>query len=81
MINMDGNQADEVEVFGLFGGDLPVMHQSRESDCGKWMGNCPHNVPMGAGVELKLKMNVRVEHKQCPDGKMMYIHDCNRNRA
>ncbi|PZT52141.1 hypothetical protein DN757_28890 [Paenibacillus silvae] len=26
--SMDGNQADEVEVFGLFGGDLPVMHQA-----------------------------------------------------
>ncbi|WDQ33025.1 MULTISPECIES: hypothetical protein [Paenibacillus] len=45
---IDGNQADEVEVFGLFGGDLPVMHQSREPDCGKWMGDCPHNAPVGA---------------------------------
>ncbi|MGW7162679.1 hypothetical protein [Paenibacillus taichungensis] len=46
---IDGNQADEVEVFGLFGGDLPVMHQSRKPDCGKWMGDCPHNAPVGAG--------------------------------
>ncbi|WP_434749288.1 hypothetical protein [Paenibacillus amylolyticus] len=52
---MDGNQADEVEVFGLFGGDLPVMHQSRKPDCGKWMGDCPHNAPVGAGDQIKLK--------------------------
>ncbi|WP_342552944.1 hypothetical protein [Paenibacillus sp. FSL R7-0652] len=52
---MDGNQADEVEVFGLFGGDLPVMHQSRKPDCGKWMGDCPHNAPVGAGDKTKLK--------------------------
>ncbi|KQY92903.1 hypothetical protein ASD24_21135 [Paenibacillus sp. Root52] len=32
MSRIDGNQADEVEVFGLFGGDLPVMHQSRKPD-------------------------------------------------
>ncbi|WP_128103655.1 hypothetical protein [Paenibacillus sp. DCT19] len=32
MNRINGNQADEVEVFGLFGGDLPVMHQSREPD-------------------------------------------------
>ncbi|WP_307220901.1 hypothetical protein [Paenibacillus tundrae] len=32
MSKIDGNQADEVEVFGLFGGDLPVMHQSRKPD-------------------------------------------------
>ncbi|MBR2564042.1 MAG: hypothetical protein IKE29_05400 [Paenibacillus sp.] len=69
MTNMDGNQADEVEVFEMFGGDLPVMHQSRESDCGKWMGDCPHNVPMGAGVEFKTKMNVRVEHSSAWTGK------------
>ncbi|WP_251643432.1 hypothetical protein [Paenibacillus illinoisensis] len=50
MIRIDGNQADEVEVFGLFGGDLPVMHYSRKPDCGKWMGDCPHNAPVGAGV-------------------------------
>ncbi|PAD71557.1 hypothetical protein [Paenibacillus sp. 7541] len=25
-------QADEVEVFGMFGGDLPVLHHSRKSD-------------------------------------------------
>lgn len=55
ILNMDGNQADEVEVFGLFGGDLPVMHQSRKPDCGKWMGDCPHNAPVGAGDKTKLK--------------------------
>ncbi|GAS83831.1 hypothetical protein BK131_27830 [Paenibacillus amylolyticus] len=46
LININGNQADEVEVFGLFGGDLPVKHQSRKPDCGKWMGDCPHNAPV-----------------------------------
>ncbi|MCP1131780.1 hypothetical protein NKT34_00505 [Paenibacillus polysaccharolyticus] len=53
---MDGNQADEVEVFGLFGGDLPVMHQSRKPDCGKWIGDCPHNAPVGAKDQIKFKM-------------------------
>lgn len=57
---MDGNQADEVEVFGLFGGDLPVMHQSRKPDCGKWMGDCPHNAPVGVRKKYK-QMNVREE--------------------
>ncbi|MEK3825426.1 MULTISPECIES: hypothetical protein [Paenibacillus] len=81
MGNMDGNQADEVEVFGLFGGDLPVMHQSRKPDCGKWIGDCPHNAPVGAKDQIKFKMNVLEERKQRADGKMMYIHDCIRNRA
>lgn len=72
---IDGNQADEVEVFGLFGGDLPVMHQSRKPDCGKWMGDCPHNAPVGA-ESTKIQMNVREEREQYADGKMMYIHDC-----
>lgn len=46
LIKINGNQADEVEVFGLFGGDLPVKHQSRKPDCGKWIGDCPHNAPV-----------------------------------
>ncbi|MEN1989419.1 MULTISPECIES: hypothetical protein [Paenibacillus] len=36
--NVHGNQADEVEVFGMFGGDLPVMHQSRKPDLRKMDG-------------------------------------------
>ncbi|OAB39810.1 hypothetical protein [Paenibacillus glacialis] len=30
-LNTTAAQVDEVGVFEMFGGDLPVMHQSRES--------------------------------------------------
>ncbi|MCM3786270.1 hypothetical protein M3231_25320 [Neobacillus mesonae] len=28
MLTIDNGQVDEVEVFGLFGGDLPVFHHT-----------------------------------------------------
>lgn len=40
-------QADEVGVFEIFGGDLPVVSPDREPMLGKWMGDCPHNKPVG----------------------------------
>lgn len=40
-------QADEVEVFEMFGGDLPVF-ASAVSRIGKWMGDRSYNVPAGA---------------------------------
>ncbi|PQP84726.1 hypothetical protein C0Q44_09405 [Paenibacillus sp. PCH8] len=63
----------------MFGGDLPVKHQSRKPECGKWIGDCPHNAPVQVQESTKIQMNVREERKQYADGKMMYIHDCIHN--